>query len=649
MFSSNASSASDAANYIEDVFSTYLYTASGSTQNVNNGVDLSTKGGLLWIKARTSVGVAGPNMLMNTVSGFDKYLISDQTTAQQSFAAGDVITATTTGFSVPNNVALPNTNYPTNSYTSWTFRKQPKFFDVVTYTGDGTSSKSVSHNLQAVPGFIIAKKTSGTGDWIVCNRYSDTNWVGGNSVNNWGLNSTAAAGAGIDPTTRGITSTTVDVAKLYGTAGSFDATKANANGATYVMYVFAHNAGGFGLTGTDSVTYCGGVSVSGGAGSVTLGWEPQWVLLKNLDTTGAWYMNDNMRGMTVKDSTNATLYSNTADAETSGTAGAHPTATGFTVQGVADGTYAFLAIRRGPMKVPTTGTSVFTPITGNDNTTLTTGFPVDMFIDNLRTGNSYNSQLASRLTGNTNSLQTSSTTAELTSLMSNPAVWQSNTSFQPSIFYSANGVNFAFQRAPSFFDEVCYKGTDTALTLNHNLGVTPEFIICKDRTSADAWYCYNAAIGNTKYIRLDSTAAASSAGSQWWNNTSPTSTTFTAGTAVSTSPDTYVAYLFATAAGVSKVGSYTGTGTTQQINCGFAAGARFIMIKRTDSTGDWYVYDSARGIVVGNDPYLLLNSTAAEVTSTDYVDTYAAGFELSSTAPAALNASGGSYIFLAIA
>ena len=53
--------------------------------------------------------------------------------------------------------------------------------------------------------------------------------------------------------------------------------------------------------------------------------------------------------------------------------------------------------------------------------------------------------------------------------------------------------------------------------------------------------------------------------------------------------------------------------------------------------------------MAGNDPYLLLNSTAAEVTNTDYVDTYSAGFEISSTAPAAINANGGTFIFLAIA
>jgi hypothetical protein len=107
--------------------------------------------------------------------------------------------------------------------------------------------------------------------------------------------------------------------------------------------------------------------------------------------------------------------------------------------------------------------------------------------------------------------------------------------------------------------------------------------------------------------------------------------------------------MFATCPGVSKVGTYTGTGTTQQINCGFSAGARLVLIKRTDSTGGWYVWDSARGIVAGDDPYLLLNSTAAEVTNTDYVDTYSAGFEISSTAPADINANGGAFIFLAIA
>jgi len=137
-----------------------------------------------------------------------------------------------------------------------------------------------------------------------------------------------------------------------------------------------------------------------------------------------------------------------------------------------------------------------------------------------------------------------------------------------------------------------------------------------------------------------------------WNDTTPTASVFSIGTynGVNGSGDTYVAYLFATCAGVSKVGSYAGTGATQTINCGFGAGgARFVLIKRTDSTGGWYVWDSARGMISGTDPSLLLNSTAAEVNANS-VYAISTGFQIVSTA-AGINssASGATYIFLAIA
>jgi hypothetical protein len=74
-----------------------------------------------------------------------------------------------------------------------------------------------------------------------------------------------------------------------------------------------------------------------------------------------------------------------------------------------------------------------------------------------------------------------------------------------------------------------------------------------------------------------------------------------------------------------------------------------VLVKTTGTTGNWLVWDSARGIVAGNDPYLALNSDAAEVTNTDWVDTAATGFELSSNAGNLANSSGVSYIFLAIA
>jgi hypothetical protein len=203
-------------------------------------------------------------------------------------------------------------------------------------------------------------------------------------------------------------------------------------------------------------------------------------------------------------------------------------------------------------------------------------------------------------------------------------------------------------------DVVCYAGTDIAHTEAHSLGVAPEMIIVKRRTNSSNWSVLHNSMNTTggDYIRLDLTTAKDQ-NVAIWNSTLPTNAVFTVGVSDQVNHTyqgaVYVAYLFASLPGISKVSSYTGTGADLNVDCGFSAGARFILIKRTDSTGDWYVWDSARGIVAGNDPYLRLNSTAAEVTSTDYIDPLASGFTVTSSAPAALNASGGTYIFLAIA
>jgi len=152
-------------------------------------------------------------------------------------------------------------------------------------------------------------------------------------------------------------------------------------------------------------------------------------------------------------------------------------------------------------------------------------------------------------------------------------------------------------------------------------------------------------------VFLNTTAAATNEGFQLIDVTLPTSTIFYTwdNSYNNASGSTYVAYLFATCAGVSKVGSYTGNGTTQTINCGFTAGARFVLIKRTDDVGDWYVYDTARGMTTLTDPYLLLNSTAAEVATLGSVTTVSTGFALNAAILAAINTSSATYIFLAIA
>jgi hypothetical protein len=279
------------------------------------------------------------------------------------------------------------------------------------------------------------------------------------------------------------------------------------------------------------------------------------------------------------------------------------------------------------------------------------------FIKNRTSGGEYWAWTP-RLNGDL-TLQSNSTDANLTGAMAtNP--WDTMTG---AFCAASNGatnsgslIDYSFRRAPGFFDVVCYTGTaPTAQNLTHNLGVAPEFIIIKRRDASGSWFT-GSMFTSTTVTRAVLNANNDQDLNSLYSGQSifggqPTASVFSVGTGsgANASGGTFVAYLFATLAGVSKVGSYTGTGTTLQINCGFTGGARFVMIKRTDSTGDWYVWDSARGIIAGNDPYLLFNSTAAEVTNTDYVDTYSAGFEISSTAPAAINANGGSFIFLAIA
>jgi len=651
-------------NYIEDVFSTYLYTGNsttGGTQTITNGVDLSTKGGMVWIKGRNA---ASNNVLFDTARGAgttasnNQALSSNLVNAEDLAASYDFLSAfNATGFTVTQGgttTATRGANYNSVTYASWAFRKQPKFFDVVTYTGDGVAGRTVPHNLGSVPGCIIVKCLTPSGiAWQVYHRS-----LGNNQY--LVLNTTAAAG-----TSAFRWNNTTPTASVF-TLGSL--VEVNGSGYPYVAYLFAHDAGGFGATGTDNVISCGSYTGDGFSPgpTITLGYEPQWILIKRTDSTSNWSMFDNMRGMTVG-AGDTVLYPNLSNAEGAPAEWLNPSATGFrittsdTALNANGGTYIYIAIRRGPMKTPTTGTSVFGPSTYIGGSTTTISFPPDLVIQKAR--NTLNPGTdaeaptwVDRLRGAPTSfiptLFSNQTAAETTGFDLVGGFYTKQNQYISYAGSSYNEIGWAFRRAPGFFDVVCYTGTGANRTVSHNLGVAPELMIVKARnnTIGYSWFVYSSALGASKVLNLNQTLAEAN-NSAAWNDTAPTSALFSLGTSASInkSGDTYVAYLFATVAGVSKVGSYTGTGTTNQINCGFTGGARFVLIKRTDSTGDWYVWDSARGIVAGNDPYLLLNSAAAEVTSTDYVDTYSAGFEISSTAPAAINANGGSFIFLAIA
>ena len=649
MFSaSKTAGASSVVNYIEDVFSTWLYTGNGTTQTITNGVDLSNKGGLVWAKDRDN---ANGQTLYDTSRGVSKTLASNSSAAQVTEATNEGVYAFgTNGFSIGGGSNTSNGSG--NAEASWTFREQAKFFDIVTYTGTG-SNRTIAHALGSVPGCIMIKRTNAVGDWQVYHRsLANTQYMV--------LNTTAAAATG---TTRWNSTTPTSTVFSVGT----DAT-VNASGGTYVAYIFAHNAGGFGLTGTDNVIACGSYVGDGTTTQlINLGFEPQWLLVKIYSLTDHWFLVDNMRAFASGTSVLAAFRANTADAELTSSWIASPTPVGFTtgssVRDLGD-TYLYIAIRRGPMKVPSTASSVFgiSARSGTGaNATVTGGQIADAALVKNR-GSAVASLFASRITG-TGFLATSSTSAStaagVTELQANPwdvmdGVKVGTTSTITNA--SANTyINYLFKRAPSFMDVVCYTGTDAVRTVNHNLQAVPELIIHKSRSQAGtswATYCAYLSSPNNRLILLQDTSAEVTITNCFQT---PTTTTWgfasggAASGALNANTYTYVAYLFATCAGVSKVGSYTGNGTTQTIDCGLTAGARFVLLKRTDAAGNWYVYDTARGMTTLTDPYWLANSSAAEAATLGSVTTVATGFALNSTILAAINVNAASYIFLAIA
>jgi hypothetical protein len=640
-----ASAASNSATpsvitYIEEVFSSFVYTGTGANQVITNNINLSANGGLVWAKNR---GTANGHYLIDTVRGGTKILQSNTNGADITTGSA-YLTAQTTGYQTgPEDSGW---NGSGQSMVSWTFREQSKFFDIVTYTGNGASNRSISHALGSTPGFFVVKPTSTTGSWIAYHRSAGSN---GAFPNYLVLNSTDAAYSGIAAVwSAAPTSSVINI----GSDGVV-----NASGETYIAYLWAHNAGGFGATGSDNAISCGsftadnagGGAYSGGA-TVNLGYEPQFVLIKEADSTLSdpnWIMVDTFRGYRAQETSGSDVGQQRLRANTDGTesnAGgcSWPTATGFSALQLTGGaTYIYVAVRKSPMKVPTVGTTVYNTVGGSGaNPAYIAGFPVDLALRRYPAAEQGN-KFYSRLTGTTY-LDSTSTAAQVSDA-------SGKFDYQNAWFSNPDGAGYyswMWRRAPGFMDVVCYTGTGSGgRVLNHNLGVAPQLMIFKSRTSTgdNNWSVQSSFASGTVY-NLNNTGNYGGTLA-----TSLTATTITLSDNTTNNAATYVAYLFATCTGVSKVGSFTGNGSTQTINCDFTGGARFVLIKRTTGAGSWYVYDTARGMTTLTDPYLLLNSSAAEVATAGSVTTVATGFALNSAVLAAINESTVVYIFLAIA
>jgi hypothetical protein len=196
------------------------------------------------------------------------------------------------------------------------------------------------------------------------------------------------------------------------------------------------------------------------------------------------------------------------------------------------------------------------------------------------------------------------------------------------------------------FSIVTFSGNSTNGTVGHGLGAVPSMVIWKCRNQVEDWQVYHISVVASESLRLNTTAAR--AGSSAWQSTTPTSSVVYLGAgSTNQTGQNNLLYCFAPIAGYSAFGGYTGNGSTDGPVIFTNMRPAYMMVKRTDSTGDWYVVDNTRSPSNVVNLYLAANTSGAEGTYT-LCDFLSNGFKMRNTSTE-MNASGGSYIYMAFA
>lgn len=594
---------------------------------------------------RCLVWFSPPHDSTTTVlNGMYSNATTDRTSIMRKSSGGS---ETATGISrctvLPNSIGFTVDNlYGNNSTGSFLrlFKEKAGFMAIAT----GGNTATLTHNLGSTPAMAIIQDISGLINPVVFHK----DLTGG--INGYRLELSSSASQA-SSTNASITSTTLNCTNIY-------------SGGDAIAYLFADDPSPNGIIRCTSFT-----TIYDGSATVDVGWEVQTALVKSVNTTQEWRMVDVERGFTQNET--SVWFPNKGVSPTGERPISifAPTTTGFTISAgaglVAGETYIVLAIRRSN-KPPTSGAQVFNTVarTGTGGTVPVSGvgFSPDLVISEGRS--SQNGAIWYDKTRGVNAalrLSNTGTAPEYTSDYT--AVTSFNldgiTVGADSFFGRINAIgstytNWFFKRAVGVFDIVHYNGVaGSSQVIPHNFGVKPQLIIAKCRNyNGYNWAVYAEPLGATHRATLNS-GGIFFASSSFWFDTEPTATNFTIGSGDDTKPSAgaaMVAYLFATKAGISKVGSFIGNGASQTIPCGFSGGARCVWIKRALGTdGDWYIWDSVRGIVAGNDPHLSLNTTADEVTTDDSIDPDSSGFIVNQNTATNININGETYIFLAIA
>ena len=394
----------------------------------------------------------------------------------------------------------------------------------------------------------------------------------------------------------------------------------------------------FGEDEDKSIIKCGSYVGKSGANTVNLTWEPEFVIVKNVDSVEPWVMVDSMRRWANESSGVLSLKpSSTSNESTYNNWG--PTATGWQLDlnnaeiDQNEKNYIYIAIRRSTGQVgkpAEAGTDVFAMDTGAGSSTIPnfdSGFPVDFAFYRSPSANSDWITGARLISGKY--LHVNNTDAASSS---NVMHYDSNVGWNKDSSGNSSWQSWMWKRHAGF-DVVTWKSGGSGETHFHGLGKAPEMIWIKNRSSTALWRGGHKGLNGgtnpwTYGFTLNNDSAEFQEVGTFWNGVVPSATSFSTGSAADaggTSGNNYIAMLFDRVDGISKVGYYTGTGNNQSVTTGFQP--RFILIKRTSYAEDWFIFDSLRGLVSGSpDPYLRPNQTAAQITTASFFDISSTGF-----------------------
>ena len=414
----------------------------------------------------------------------------------------------------------------------------------------------------------------------------------------------------------------------------------------------------FGENEDQNVIKCGSYTGNGSSTGpkIDLGWEPQWWLVKRTDASANWQLLDSIRGW--PDGGNDAYFIPNETSSEGNYAFGHPSSTGFVLddshaaQNADGGKYVYMAIRRPDGyvgKAPELGTDVFNIVTGTSDSSVP-GFVTNNLVDfYLYKSSNYDWGVGARLL----SKKYWKTNSNAATTDDSNATFDYNNGFGDWTSNLSGYYTWAWTRHAGF-DVVTYTGngssTGDTQKIPHGLNQVPEMAWIKNRGSTQDWGVYHkdlhSSIPEKYYLKLNTNDAR-----VYEDQTfdPPTATHFNLrhNSLVNANNADFIMLLFSSVSGISKVGSYTGTGSSLTITTGFQP--RFIIIKKASGSGanrNWYLLDTTRGWGSGDDKVLLLSDDDAEADN-DMGAPTSTGFTLTGETHSGWNASSREYIYYA--